>query len=392
MHLAVIFENIGGYHAARLKSAREACAARGWRFTAIQITNAQNEHPWGELEATGFEFVTVLPRRDPQGKLTAADLHASRRETALVLDRLAPDALAIPGWGFPYSRAALQWCRKRNATAVLMSESKWDDEPRKAWKEMLKRVLFVRRFHAGLVGATAHRDYLVRLGMCPARIFRGYDVVDNEYFRAKALVARTDPQAARARQSAIPAENYFLAVTRFIPRKNLPVLIRAFARYRACAAENGYGAATWDLVICGSGSEEARMRSLIRECGLDRAVHLPGFINYRDIGDWFGLAGAFIHPALQEQWGLVVNEAMAAGLPVIVSRSCGCYPDLVKPAGFGFDPLSVEELVALMLQVSDRGFDRARLGRDSEEQVRRFAPEHFAAGLLGSIDVVTRSQ
>ncbi len=388
MHLVVIFENIGGYHAARLRAAQKACAARGWRFTAMQITNAQNEHPWGELdaEASSFSTITILPRANARGKLTEREMHASGARMAEVLDDLRPDAVAIPGWGFAYSRAALRWCRRRHALAILMSESKWDDEPRTVWKEFFKSHLYVKKFDGALVGAESHRDYLVKLGFPRGRIFTGYDVVDNDYFTRHADAARAQPSLARARQRMIPERPYFLAVTRLIPRKNVPYLIRAYVVYRAQA-----GGDPWDLVICGSGVDEAKLRDLISENKLEQCVHLPGFVSYRDIGDWYGLAGAFIHPPLQEQWGLVVNEAMAAALPVLVSDRCGCYRELVQPVASGFNPQDADELAALMSGLGNET-DTAALGSIARAHLQKhFAPEHFAAGLLSATDAATTS-
>ena len=396
MHLVVIFENIGGYHAARLRGAHCACIARGgdWRLSAIQITNAQNEHPWGELsnDATPFPIFTAVQRENSREALTHAEISASGARVAAILKKLRPDVVAIPGWGFPYSRAALNWCKKNRAASVLMSESKWNDEPRAAWKEFLKSQLYVRHFGAAIVGAESHRDYLVKLGMKRAKIFTGYDAVDNDYFHQKADEARANPALARARQPAIPTRKFFLAVTRFIPRKNLRCLVEAFALYRKNFAQTGAEKsseinAPWDLVICGSGAGESDLRAQISEQKLDGSVHLPGFVGYREIGDWYGLAGAFIHPALHEQWGLVANEAMAAGLPVIVSNRCGCFADLVQSAGFGFDPTNARELAEIMQKVSASSeAERATLGEAAREQVRKFSPEHFGAGMLNAAD------
>ena len=81
---------------------------------------------------------------------------------------------------------------------------------------------------------------------------------------------------------------------------------------------------------------------------------MPGFKQYDELPIYYGLAGAFIHASTTEQWGLVVNEAMAAGLPVIVSERCGCAPDLVENGrnGFTFDPYDVDALTHLMLKMA----------------------------------------
>jgi glycosyltransferase involved in cell wall biosynthesis len=390
VHVAVFFENIGGYHAARLRAVDAACREKGWRFTAIQITNAQGDYAWdipGSIIT--FPIRTVLARADSRGPLTPDELRASGPALVALLEELAPDAVAIPGWGFSYSRAALAWCRRRRVGAVLMSDSKRDDQKRVWWKEWWKSRL-VRKFQAALVAGASHRDYLVKLGIPRERIFFGYDVVDNDYFSHAANAARQDLAAARARQPLIPRRPYFLAVTRLIPRKNAACLLEAYLAYRASAGE----ADAWDLVICGNGTEEPRMRNFIREHKLDWHVHMPGFISYSGIGDWYGLAKAFIHPALQEQWGLAVNEAMAAGVPALVSNRCGCYPELVRDgeAALGFDPERTEQLADLMLKCWRGEVDLERVARAAAQHIRNFTPRHFAEGLLAAASLVIRQR
>ena len=135
------------------------------------------------------------------------------------------------------------------------------------------------------------------------------------------------------------------------------MLIRAYARYRRLAdsREDGQRAKDnrpWDLVLLGDGPLKADICRLISDFRLHGHVHLRGFIQYRELPAYYALADAFVHASTTEQWGLVVNEAMATGLPVIVSNRCGCVPDLVAEGknGFTFDPGSVESLAKLMLE------------------------------------------
>src|SRR5207253_1825234 len=127
---------------------------------------------------------------------------------------------------------------------VLMSESQAIDHPRAWWKETIKRRR-VRCFSAALVGGPRHRDYLVDLGMPPDRIALGYNAVDNAGIARQAEAARHDDRGRRG----LPAGPYFLAVSRFVPEKNLVRLIRSFAAYRRGAA----GDRAWDLTLCGDG-------------------------------------------------------------------------------------------------------------------------------------------
>ena len=102
-----------------------------------------------------------------------------------VLNRQRPDILAISGYDRPAMLTALAWAKLHGKIAILMSESKGDDQPRKIWKEWLKRKI-VSRFDSALVGGTPQKEYAVSLGLSSQRVFTGYDVVDVEYYDKRA--------------------------------------------------------------------------------------------------------------------------------------------------------------------------------------------------------------
>jgi glycosyltransferase involved in cell wall biosynthesis len=212
-------------------------------------------------------------------------------------------------------------------------------------------------------------------------------------------------QRSEVRKKQGLPERYFLASARFIEKKNLPRLIEAYGLYRGKAetlkaeklkaegerTEDG-GRRTekaWDLVLLGDGPLKADLCRLISDLSLQNCVHLPGFKQYPDLPTYYGLASAFIHASTTEQWGLVVNEAMASGLPVLVSNRCGCSPDLVQEGvnGFTFDPYSVEELAQLMLKVSAfQSFSLSAFGSASQRIISAWGPERFASGLKAAVD------
>lgn len=382
MHIVVIFINIGTYHAARLRAAYSACQQKGWDLTAIQVTDDTLQHPWGDLEQEiTFPLKTLLPKE-------YISSYVQNLTTILnsFLDTIQPNILAIPGWGFPVSRAALSWCKRNHIPAILMSESKWNDERRLWWKEQMKSWLYIRKYDAALVGGELHCDYLIKLGFPRERIFLGYDAVDNDYFAQRAEAARLDPNAARLRQTKIPSRPYFLVATRLLKRKNVCRMIEAFTDYRKQVGDDK----AWDLVICGSGEEETSIRNLILEKELNACVHLPGFITYQVIADWYGLANAFVHPALQEQWGLVVNEACAAGLPVLCSRTVGACNELVQDGqnGLLFEPEDTQDITRTLLAIHGLNLDsRIKMGNLSQSIVADYGLEKFADGLLKAINI-----
>jgi glycosyltransferase involved in cell wall biosynthesis len=283
--------------------------------------------------------------------------------------------VCINGWSFGGAIAALTWCLSHQVPAIVMSESTAIDEPRYWWKEAIKRRI-VGLCSAALVGGSRHRDYLMALGAPSDQIFTGYDVIDNEHFRAGAEMARKSDQELRARLE-LPTR-YFMACCRFAPKKNLSRLIRAYARYRGDA-----GGTAWSLVIVGEGELKDELVALRDQLELGASVQFAGPKSYDELPTYYGLASAFVHASTTEQWGLVVNEAMAAGLPVLVSERCGCAQDLVNPGvnGVQFDPYDIEALARAMRDVAADSCDHRGMGQASQEIVACWSPDRFAKNL-----------
>ena len=417
-------------------------------MVAIETSGADGTYAWDLIAgANGFERVTLFAHADAQ-KQPAREV--SRRMVA-ALDKLHPRVVVVPGWADAAALAALQWCAHNRVPAVIMSESTAWDAQRRAWSEELKRRI-VGLGSAALVGGTPHKEYIIQLGMPAERVFQGYDAVDNDYFAAGAAKIRGQSSGLRSPGSQHPASSiqhpapvsglspqvsgfrsppsalchlpsspFFLASARFVEKKNLPRLIQAYARYRELAQKSEAGnplpapsiqhpaascqlpapvsglrsppSALWSLVLLGDGELRSSIFDLRSSLGLDAHVHLPGFKQYPDLPAYYAGAGAFIHASTTEQWGLVVNEAMASGLPVLVSNRCGCARDLVQDGinGFIFDPYNIEEMANRMFQVSGLKSQLSEFGSASARLIANWGPDRFAAGLNAAVECALRS-
>jgi len=371
--VAVLFVRFGPYHAARLEACGRALAAEGAPVLGVEYFRRDRTYDAWEPSADGSSYsrVTLFEERLGEG----ATHRAAAKRLRSLLDARRPGTVAIPGWLLPESHAALRWCRANGAVSILMSDSAASDCRRFFFKEAVKRFI-VRRFAAALVAGTPHRDYAVRLGMPADKVFLGYDVVDNDHFSRGAADARNRPDTRR--RLGLP-DRYFIASARFIPRKNIAGLLAA---YRLYLRESGPDA--WSLVILGDGPQRAELERLAAGADLRDRVLMPGLKPYGELPAWYGLAEALIHPSVSEQWGLVVNEAMASGLPALVSIRSGCAADLVRPGinGFPFDPGSARGIADAMIRFS-RTPDAARLemGRASAAAIAEWGPARFADGL-----------
>lgn len=357
MRVALLFDHYGPYHHARLRA-----AGRRLDVTGVEFRARSREYAWEPGSAEDLRLVTV-----PEGD---ADLPSRLQR---LLTKLDPEVVAIPGWSSSEALAALCWCLNARVPAVLMSESCAHDEPRRGWKEWIKRQV-VALFSSALVGGSLHRSYLEALGMDSGRVFPGYDAVDNAYFKDSADRARAKGTASHA------ATRSFLASARFIEKKNLPRLLDAYAAYRAEAAQ----VTPWALTLLGDGDLRAPLEEQVRSLGLETHVSMPGFLQYGDLPRYYAGASAFIHASTTEQWGLVVNEAMASGLPVLVSDRCGCAPDLVREGvnGFTFDPYDTKAITAAMVKMSalTEG-ELASMVRSSVGMIEDWGPARFGQGL-----------
>jgi len=367
--VAVTFANFGPYHLARLRALAARLAVDGLGLTAIEVAGTDRQWPWRvDRDDEPFRWITLFPDRGLD-TLTRTDCVEAIRGG---LDEQAPIALAATGYVRPESLAAAAWARRRGIASILMSESQRHDRPKLWWKESIK-ALRVRGFDAALVGGPSHADYLEELGMPRGRIALGYNAVDHEAFALETDKARRDPST----RVGLPDRPYFLSVCRFAAEKNLPRLIRAFAAYRA-------GGGTWDLALVGGGPDAATVDEVVRESGLGRSIHGPGFLQGEGLARWYAHASAFVLASVCEPWGLVVNEAAAAGLPLLVSDRAGVAGTLVDGGtGRTFDPLDPDAILGALAWASSlEGAERSAIGARARAAAAEWGPSRFASGFV----------
>jgi len=341
---------------------------------ALETASRDATYAWREVgRQQSFEHVQVYPGRT-YDQLSPRTIFRGVTEA---LSRINPSAVAINAYSTPDAQAALVWCRRHRRTAVLMMDSTADDVPRQRWREHIKSVI-VGQFDAALAAGTPQCSYLEQLGFPVEAARTPYDVVDNAFFADGAARARARPEAFQHLPGLEDRSPFFLASGRFVARKNFAMLLRAYAEYRRRVP------APWRLLLLGDGPIRGGLEALASP-----GVSFAGFRQIDELPAYYGLAHAFVHPALSEQWGLVVNEAMASGLPVLVSSRVGAAVDLVEEGsnGFTFDPASAQDLARLMERVSAPTTDREAMGRRSVEIIAAWSPEAFAEGLWQAVEV-----
>lgn len=377
--IAFLVDTVGPYHSARLRTVALFCD-----LSVIQVCGLSEEYAW-EGRALPFEFdCTTLVDSDRKLAIRSGEAVKTLRDT---LTRVKPEVVFVPGWSDLFALECLRWCVEHHVPAVVMSDStEWDDK-RVVWREWIKSRL-ISLFSAAFVAGAPHRHYIQMLGMPAENVSTGYDVVDNEYFARQASLHRIN-QGGNLTQSGLPGL-FFLATARFIEKKNLLTLIDSYACYRNLCG----GRQPWDLVIVGDGPLREALVRRRSHWGLQECVHLPGFKQYGELPQFYGLAKAFIQASSTEQWGLAVNEAMASSLPVLVSDRCGCALDLVCKArnGFTFSPGDRDQIARQMLELTSASSERlSAMGAASLDIVRQWGLARFRAGFQASADAAVNS-
>ncbi|TWU16993.1 glycosyltransferase [Allorhodopirellula heiligendammensis] len=374
--LAVIIGATGPYHIARLTALHRLLEKHGCQLALVLRNGRIAEYPWfADPGALPFEVVRAYNEND-----TEPQSFRSGRLVHHALSELKPDSIAFGMPSMAYLGPWL-WGVKRGIPMVLFSESKLDDAPRKSWKERAKREIY-GRFDAAIVGGPPHIEYAASFGIDRSCCFPGYDAVDNEHFRTGAAEARRR-RASYSAQFDLPS-HYWIAANRFVPKKNLPRLLEAYARYRVAMGEEA-----WKLVLMGDGPDKGLLLEKRKQLGLENHIILPGLIPYETLPIYYGLASAFVHASTTEQWGLVVNEAMASRLPILISKTCGCASVLLDEGhnGASFYPEQTESICQAFIDFHRTPVDnRVSMGLRSEAIVQQWGPDRFATSMWSALN------
>jgi len=296
------------------------------------------------------------------------------------LSRINPDILVIDGYSYSSSWAGLLWAKLNGKKTILWSSSNACDHERVFYKEWIKK-LYATKFDAANVYGSNSRDYLLSLGVNRGVISIVGNNTDNDfYYKETQLLLNQREELCH--QYKVPRNN-FLFIGRFSAEKNLFNLIEAYQSIDEKKRSE------WGLILLGDGPLREDIDQYIEEHKLSNII-LPGFIQKQDIPKFMAISDVLVLPSISEPWGLVINEAMAAGIPCIVSNKCGCYPDLVKDGinGFSFDPYDVSELTAIMNDIVYKRVDLRTLSQNALSIMTQYTPDNAAKIIVETVNQV----
>ncbi|HYM79322.1 MAG TPA: glycosyltransferase family 4 protein [Candidatus Dormibacteraeota bacterium] len=300
------------------------------------------------------------------------------RGLARALSAESPDAILCGGYSYVASWQAQLWARSRNIPFLLWSESNLQDARRGyALVEMMKAE-FLRRCDGFVVPGTSALEYLRAHKLREDRIFIAPNAVDNDLFSRAAAMAQK--HSAEYRHDLDLPPRYFLFVGRLVREKGVFDLLSAYARLNDQLREE------FGLVFVGDGS----CRELLQQQAAavsPGVIKFAGFAQREQLAAYYALAEMLVLPTYTDTWGLVVNEAMASGLPVIVSSVAGCAADLVRPDWNGLlvPPGNVSALTSALTALAGQTGLRVVMGARSAQHISQYSPGEWSAAIVRAV-------
>jgi glycosyltransferase involved in cell wall biosynthesis len=283
-----------------------------------------------------------------------------------------PDVLNITGYYDPAQLLLMFYAKIRGIKVIISNESGSDDHQRHWLKENLKRFVLGLANGFFCFGTTS-ANYLTQLGVPQSRILtRHAAIVDNDILLAQYQKAFTERN--KQKNNLILKPFNFIFVGRLIPPKNLRLLIEAFANIQTANPD-------WGLMLLGNGEQKPELVTFCEQKQLDSVVFIDPKPWY-EVPQYLALADVLVLPSTSEPWGLVVNEAMVCGLPVLVSDKCGCATDLVQNNGQVFDSTSLEDLTQKLMWFVQHSNELTAMGANSTHIIAKFHPQTVANEML----------
>lgn len=248
------------------------------------------------------------------------------------------------------------------------------------WKVPLKRqllpYLYNRVADAVLVPSTAAKRFIHSLGVPEKRIFVTPYVVDNEAITS--IASQANRQKIRESWQISEDALIILFCAKFIERKRPQDVLQAFA---IANIPHSY------LVLVGEGPLGDELRATVEQLGINEQVRFLGFVKYSQLPEVYATCDLLVHPAEWEPYGLIVNEAMVCGIPVIVSDRVGASYDLIQDGvtGFTYPCGDVGILAELLRKTLTNRVQLKQMGKVAKQRMETWSSRENAAVTVEAI-------
>jgi glycosyltransferase involved in cell wall biosynthesis len=282
------------------------------------------------------------------------------------LQSSAPEVMISDGF-FQWTYAPLLLRARKKIPHVMCYEATAHTERNIQFYRTWYRRMVSRWIDAICCNGSLSKEYIISLGFEENKTFVGCMAADSDGL-ADEYQKISNQEIIDFKQQKKIAGIVFLYVGRLVELKGLEYLLKAWKTANIPGT----------LLLVGDGPEKQKLEKFCLDHKLANVV-FAGAVNYDNIAVFYRCADVFIIPTLQDNWSLVVPEAMACGLPIACSKYNGCYPELVKPGnGWVFDPLSSDDTVKMLYEITVQKDNLQKMGAHSQKIVAGFSPRHAA--------------
>lgn len=385
MKIVITHTDFRLYWPSRLAALSRLIREKGHSLQVIEIAGKGSPYAFSGSSAvpTDLDWICLFPDR-------AMETLSIQEASAALFDKLEelqPAVVLAGSIAFSSGATAVRWCKIRGKPVVIFDNSRLKDVPRSWFVNFIKKCIY-NNVDAVISPAPSQANAFEYWGVDSERIFFGLNVVDNSWFATRVEHLSQDPN--RFREEMKMPRQFILGIGRLVEKKNWIKLVEAFNVARLTKPNND-----WYLVLVGDGPMKVDLEKLCKSPGYSNVILRP-FVSQEDLCKYYALTSALILPShYGETWGLVVNEAMACGLPVLVSNQCGCAETLVEPGknGYLFSPDDKSELVEVLEHFFGYDFQlRLAMGERSKEIISKWSLDRFSQGAWQAIQYSLQCQ
>lgn len=359
--IAFVWDNFGPMHVDRVEAVAIHLEGRR-KVIGIEICSQSDVYDWTPETGRSFEKITLFSKKE----LDAIGSVERAHKIVLACIKTKASDIFLCHYEHPATLLAALYLRVTGRRVYAMGCSKFDDYQRTLWRELGKSLFFLP-YCGGLSSAKRAKDYMRFLGIPTSKIATEYNTLSVDRIRS---LAGEQP----APSGVAFSDRHFTIIARFVPKKNIAIALDAYALYLTRAVR------PHELHICGSGPLEQELSAQVDRLGLSAHVHFRGFLQTKQIAMVLGHTLVLLLPSIEEQFGNVVIEAQAMGVPVILSDNCGARDILVRSGvnGFVVEPDNAKGMAFFMSQLScDQtiwaDFAERSLASSIDGDVRKFA-------------------
>lgn len=329
MKVVILHTDFRIYWPARIKALYSYLQSKKIELVVVEIAGAGSPYAFAQhAENNDLTWHILFPSAKME-ELKGDEIKKAINEK---LNELSPDIIIAGAIAFPSGAIATAWAKRRRKKIIIFDDAKISDVQRGKIVNFVKQRIY-NCVDAMLYPSADWEETGLYWKFKKEQLFYGIDVVDNAFWQQQL--------PPHLHHHSTP---YFLSIGRQIPVKNYLFVLRAYKLYQEKFKDSAY-----HLILVGDGPERKSIEEYIQLHNL-KGVFLKPFMQQQELIPIYRQSQAFILASIKETWGLVLNEAMASGIPVISSFNCGATNTLVTEGmnGYSFSPESEQELADKM--------------------------------------------